>query len=329
MSDKTLVERFRYAKPTRQDMAVIIAYFNPIGYKNPKTNIQTVLEIHEAAGIPTFVGEIAFKDTPFLLPKSDRVFQYRTESYMFYKENLMMQVEKQVPETYTKVVLLDADILFESATWYDTVSKLLDSSHVVRPFKLAKCMDLTYKHIQSKTSVCHPGYAWAFQRKALHAIRIYEYAVIGGGDNVLDSQVFGKLIKHLAYQKDLNIVPLGLTKSTAEITIYHMYHGQTNNRQYDTRHSVLMRLLQTYSLSGASQLVERREDGILEWKPEYRDTMNAAQRRYLMMKKLKEMCCIEEQSCPVFLVSFLSFLAFLQNVPQSFRTRVAFRYAVH
>jgi hypothetical protein len=285
MADKTLVKRFCYAKPTRNDMAVVIAYFNPVAYKNPKTNIQTVLELHEAAGIPTFVGEIAFKDASFLLPESDTVFQYRSESYMFYKENLMMQVEKRIPETFTKIVLLDGDILFESDAWYDTVSNALDTSDVVRPFKIAKCMDQTYKQIEAKHSTMHPGYAWAFQRKALRTIGIYEYAVIGGGDNVLNSQISCAPVRHLPYRKDLHIVPLGLTRSIVNITLYHMYHGQMKHRQYDTRQSVLLDLLSRYSLPSASHLIERREDGILEWKHEYRGIMNNILFNYFTHRK--------------------------------------------
>ena len=197
----------------------------------------------------------------------------------------MMQVEKQIPETFTKVVLLDGDILFASPTWYDTVSKLLDSSDVVRPFKIANCMDLTYKKIESKVSSVHPGYAWAFQRKSLRTIGIYENAVMGGGDTVLECKVFCKPVSYLAYKKDVEIVPLGLTQSTADITIYHMYHGQIKNRQYSTRHDVLLRLLLQYSHPSISYMLERREDGIMEWKLPYRATMNRTLLTYFTGRK--------------------------------------------
>ena len=80
----------QYNTPDVKDMAIIFVYFNPCKYRRIIQNVLTVKHQMDCAKIPYFIGEIKHdSDSEYLFSKSDNVFQYSSNSYMFYKENLI------------------------------------------------------------------------------------------------------------------------------------------------------------------------------------------------------------------------------------------------
>ena len=102
-----------YATPTTPDMAVLMTYFNPANSVRILQNFLQVRYFLQKAAIPLYTAELAFNESPFLL--KDATVQFRTTSYMFYKENLIKLLTATIPTTYTKLCILDADIMFEQA----------------------------------------------------------------------------------------------------------------------------------------------------------------------------------------------------------------------
>ena len=102
-----------YAEPTTADMAVLMTYFNPANSVRILQNFLQVRYFLQKAAIPLYTAELAFNESPFLL--KDATVQFRTTSYMFYKENLIKLLTATIPTTYTKLCILDADIMFEQA----------------------------------------------------------------------------------------------------------------------------------------------------------------------------------------------------------------------
>jgi hypothetical protein len=271
----------KYETPDVCDMAIVIVFFNPTQSIRIMQNLCYVKSLLEAADIPTFYGELAFDTNPYMLPCASNTVQWRSPSYMFYKENLIVQLEKSIPPQYTKLCILDADIVFEESGWYTMLSKMLDSYTIVQPYSQAHMLDLTFQKNGVKQSCLkekngHSGFGWAFQRPWFQRNPFFEYALIGGGDSIFCQQmeVVDKI--SYAYMEDLNMLPLlePYTKAFLDTQIYHLPHGNRANRQFMTRHEVLRKQIHAFGVRYVRDLTLRRDDGILVWKPEYMEIMN-------------------------------------------------------
>jgi hypothetical protein len=90
--------------------------------------------------------------------------------------------------------------------------------------------------------------------------------------------------RYLYYMEDYKSMSESGTTETSigyvDNTIYHLYHGPSVSRQYGSRHDDLWRFLRSKKITRLSDLVERREDGIFEWIPTYRDECNALLLKY-------------------------------------------------
>lgn len=270
-----------YTKADVNDVAVLIVFFNPTQSVRIIQNLLYVKSLFEAAAIPAFYGELAFQDNPFVLSSASNVFQWRSTSYMFYKENLIVQLEKLVPNTYTKLCILDADIVFKNKDWYKKLSELLDTYTIVQPFSEAYLLDLSFK-LESKKASClkekngHCGFGWAFQRPWFQRNPLYEYALIGGGDSFFGEQLHLVEKWPSAYTDDLSKLPEieAHTKTFLDTVVYHLPHGKRSNRQFMTRHEVLKKQLGVLGVPNLKAIVFRDSNGILAWKPEYSKAMN-------------------------------------------------------
>jgi hypothetical protein len=279
-----------YAKPTRKDLAVVIPFFNPTKSMRIIQNILFVTNLLSTTGIPYFVVEAATGSTPFTFTEAPNVFQYRTASYMFYKENLIVAAEKRIPAEFTKLLLLDSDILFDAPNWYDQISAILDSKQVIQPFSEAIWLGPDFvpgqrKHnmFQPEKGETHPGFAWAFRRDWYSRVGFFEYAIIGGGDIMFYFRLkSGNFSRHRCYKEDFDaLAPIPPPSvGFVNFNVYHLFHGPLKSRQYLSREEVLWTFLQSKGLTRVSALVERREDGIFEWMPRYRDEVNALMLTY-------------------------------------------------
>lgn len=286
----------RYNEPEVKDAAVILAFFNPAQSVRIVQNLMMVKSLLEAAHIPTFIGEIAHKDRPFVLPTSSHVFQFRTESVMFYKENLLAAVERYVPSAYTKIIVLDADVVFENPDWYRVFSAALDTAHVCQGYKYAQYLKLDFSYSEEKVGAIvsphgHTGFAWGFQRSWFRSPGLFEYALTGGGDTMFYAQIRPsdpRLIfpAYAADFKDHPRTPADTVIGFADLRVFHLPHGSKDNRQYKERHDVLVAKLRELKITRLSDAVERRpHDGMFEWKPVYRETLNALLLAYFRARK--------------------------------------------
>jgi hypothetical protein len=279
-----------YDPPIKPDMVVVMAFFNPAKSLRILQNILLVNSLFERSKIPFFIGEIAFNDDPYVFPTAENIVQYRSESFMFYKENLINLLVAKLPHEFTKIVMLDADIVFYEPNWYTVVSQKLDTCAVIQPFQKANYLNQQFQVIQIKQSLSaspsngHTGFAWAFQRSWLTANPLFEYTVIGGGDSILKARILQTPLMsvHKKYEKDYNAYnpkraePLGF----CPLTIYHLPHGVKENRQYDTRDNDLGTKFSALKIASVSDAVKRRDDGLLVWKDAYRTELNKLMKTY-------------------------------------------------
>lgn len=288
--------RLRYKVPEVKDMAVVLVFFNPADSLRIVQNLYYTKALLDMAEIPVYVGELAFDDQPFVLPASPTVFQYQSSSIMFYKENLISIVEKQIPAQYTKIAIIDCDIVFKDPEWYEKASAALDTYTAVQPFTTAQRLTHTFQLEREGTGVAasggtgfHSGFAWAFQRAWFQTVGIFEYAVIGGGDTVLVSRLYDRPIPDMikvceAEYNNWSKYP-NISVGNTDSTLCHLPHGLRADRNYTNRQRVLMNQIEALHVETLSDLLERREDGLLEWKPVYRTEMNMLLMQYFINRQ--------------------------------------------
>ena len=262
-----------YIEPTRKDTAVLLAFYNPAGFKRILNNILYVIHILREKDIPVFIVECVFGDASPEIPKADLVV--RSNSYMFYKEQLLNKLETVVPAKYTKLVMLDGDIIFDSPDWVDQISVSLDTHDIIQPYEKACWLMPGNKIIRSwkysygyaitnnkkidtaKLHTYHPGFVWAFKRTIFKELGgFYPNAIVGGGDMLFTFNFFTESIPPEwlsdsiktnipieawpAYHANFKRVnpKLGIINVRA----LHLFHGLTLNRQYKTRYSTVAKV---------------------------------------------------------------------------------------
>jgi len=291
-----------YATPTRSDMAVILVYFNACEYKKLAQNLLLTYQTLVRADIPVFLVEHCFRDQVPLFPENGTtIFNTKSESYMFYKENLINWIMPKIPEQYTKFYMMDCDLLFEKATWYDDVSALLDSHDIVQPFKIAIWLDsdlkssvlkrdsFVYAIIENKPYslvLTHPGFAWAVRRDFIQPIGVFDINILGSGDTIFASSVLqldtnnieDMWIKYMNwclpyytdYYKRFDKVRVIYYSQN----IYHLWHGSKVNRSYNTRYADFNVICNKYNIKTKEAIFELNSYGVYEYKLEYREEFN-------------------------------------------------------
>jgi hypothetical protein len=262
----------------KKDMAICFVVFNPSQSKRIVMNYFYVKNKLVSQGLPVFTLELVYKDCE---PEIPDAFHVSSSSFLFHKENLYRILEKKIPSNYTKLAFLDADIYFSDKEWYTKTSELLNTYDVVQPFERAHWLDLTYKKfLRTKTSiVCdqnsewnfqyHPGFAWCMRRDFYTKVGFFDYAIGGGGDMLTVAAWLCKILpdrcetlspplqkKYIEFQQG----PQPRITFLKDIEIYHLFHGTLENRQYNTRHTVLQ------IEKDIEELIEPNKEGVWEWK---------------------------------------------------------------
>jgi hypothetical protein len=300
------IEKLKYLEPTKKDLIFIIPYFNYCNDKNMKNNILFVSNLLYESKIPFYIAEILINNDISIFEKTkyyDNIILFRTNSYLFYKENIInLMVEKIKKENiYNKVGILDGDILFMKDNWYDQISKKLDKYDICQPYNCAFYLkkdsinlfqyDNYILSILKNEKDGHPGFIWCFELSFFDTFNFFEYTIIGGGD-----RVFSNILLIQKYEKE-NYFSISLTnylskiknknfsKCFCDMKIYHLFHGELSKRQYSTRNELLINLLKYYNKNDISELLEKNEFGLLQWKKEYLDYSNSIMMKYFNERK--------------------------------------------
>jgi hypothetical protein len=244
-----------YATPLVCDMAIGLVFFNPAKSKRMLMNYLYTVEKLKRAKLPYYTLELVYgKEEPEIAD----AFHYRAKNALFNKEQLCRLLERRMPWRYSKVVFLDADLVFTSPTWYADTSKQLGTHQVVQPFSSAVWLDITYtKSTLERSSVVymnraktydhvyHPGFAWAFKRSWFRRYGFYEYAITGSGDTLSTAAWMGvefpKGYLKPAFARsfaDYRRMPKPTMSCTAG-KVYHLWHGTHKNRKYVDRHQIV------------------------------------------------------------------------------------------
>lgn len=244
-----------YDTPLLCDMAVGLVFFNPAKSKRMLMNYLYTVEKLKRAKLPYYTLELVYGQEE---PEIVDAFHYRAKNALFNKEQLCRLLERRMPWRYSKVVFIDADLVFTSKTWYADTSKQLTKFDVVQPFSSAVWLDVTYTKATLERSsvvymnrtktydhVYHPGFAWAFKRSWFRRYGFYEYAITGSGDTLSTAAWMGVEFPNgylkTAFQRsfaDYRRMPKPSMSCTAG-KVYHLWHGTHKNRKYVDRHQIV------------------------------------------------------------------------------------------
>ena len=278
-----------YNTPTRSDLAVLFVFFDYTGSARILINYLYMIEKMKLANIPVFTMELVIHGK---CPKISDAFHVFASSYLFQKEHLIRLLEKKVPDTFTKLVCLDADLIYTNPDWYDMLSETLDTCNIVQSFSYAHWLDITYKNIEKSALACtylrdkkrgfwanqsqefHPGFGWAFTRKWYQSSGFYDLSIVGCGDSIF-AYTINKLefitekIKLYRKTRDEWAAKISdITLGFLDIEIYHLFHGPLSKRQYMSRDEPFEHI------EDVSSIIEYNEDGVIELtKPELNQAM--------------------------------------------------------
>jgi hypothetical protein len=292
-------------------MAVLMVMFNPTSSVRIVQNWLYVWNKLAAAGIPVFGAELVFPWQKPALADCFKTLTVRSDSIMFHKEKLLARLERDLPETYTKVCCIDCDILFGRADWYDAVSTALDERPVVQPFSSCQWMgpDLRTPVMTNPSGVAqlsviraahatgatdrlngHPGFAMAMRRDLCGVLQ-FPWAVVGGGDAVMFRGVNG-LEGEFVHKKMRRLMTDVLGEYVGRVTgltlgdmglatgdIWHMWHGPLQTRQYYDRYEKFIEALPT-SVKDIRDVLVENEDGVWAWRPDVKSGLNTMMMRY-------------------------------------------------
>jgi hypothetical protein len=261
------------------DVAVVACYFNSHNYASKRRGFELFRGSMERSRVPLFIGECAFGDERFELAPDGSVFQFRTPDLMWQKERLLNLTIERVPDRYTKIAWVDADVLFTNPRWIAEASERLDDVPVVQPFshavRLRPGETSYFGGGERSRGFCftrsalpglsrlkyhlhgHTGFAWAADRGLLSDLGLYDGAVAGTGDHLMAHAfsgdfgsgclqlVFGRssgYLDHFRAWAETAWARVGGRLGYVGGAALHLWHGETANRGYVSRYRDLMRL---------------------------------------------------------------------------------------
>jgi len=230
-----------------------------------------IKRMEEEDNIIFYLTELAYGDQEFMISSANnpRHLQLRTQVPLWHKENVInITIKKLLPSTWKAVAWLDTDIEFENITWASDTLKLLKEFDIVQMFSHCLYLDnmnnpetiqqsyafLDYNNLIKKQlgiAFPHSGYAWACTHDFYNRINgLFEYGIVGSGDFYLvkalynlENKVNGISIYFDDFYKKYfdNIVNQKPKIGYVPVIIKHYYHGDKNNRQYNSRNNILIK----------------------------------------------------------------------------------------
>jgi hypothetical protein len=206
---------------TSNDLWVIAAYFNPVGFARRRSQFDV---FRERLNAPLAVVELAYGERAELGPgDADILIQRRGGDVLWQKERLLNLALEALPPECTKVVWADCDLVFADPGWVEKTSRALEDVPVVQPYTTVYDMarDATPPptssdsfvlarpslaalavagkfdsedvpdHTQGWGDWCSPGHAWAIRRELLEAHGLYDAMVVGSGDVGIAAAIMG------------------------------------------------------------------------------------------------------------------------------------------
>lgn len=269
-------------KSQPEKLHVVIVVSNPCEYKRRwQLAREFIQRVKDHPNIHLHIVELLYPNQTQVLENS---FVLRTEHPIWHKESMInVGIRKLLPEDWTKVAWVDADIEFDNFHWVEDTLNLLNLYDIVQMFSHALDLDYSekpmhiwqgaayqYQHQMKKGTgldYWHPGYAWACTRKAYDQMGgLFDRGVLGSGDDHMFKAWMGSYDSvpkdvedgYRLALKEYTERCIGLDIGYVPGVIRHYFHGSKKNRKYTERWTILIK----HKFNPYKHLI-RNEDGLV------------------------------------------------------------------
>lgn len=262
------------------NMAVLTCHFNWCGYNTPVKNLNAFINRMAIDGIPVYGVELSLTDK-FVTTDRPNWYQIKVtkENVCFQKEACINLLEKRIPDKYTKIAWIDADLTFTNKNWYQDACKKLDTYKLVQLYESGIDTDKTGKLLEHTNGIVfaggprvelgyfgYPGGAIAARRDFFKECGLYSHSFMGSGDSILMYTMYdvpmlrhipdGKYEKYLEWKGKLKKYIQKEDISYIEGSFIHDWHGDKNDRSYIERNAIISKV-------DVDKSVELDENGLL------------------------------------------------------------------
>lgn len=280
-------------------LAVVTCHFNFAGYTRPRQNLWRFLRQIERDGIPVYGVEVYAESAPITRGTKNWIqIEANCNQIMWQKEAALNLAEKMVPESYSNIAWIDADVWFDRPDWANATEKSLRKNDVVQMFRNAQLTDRDGSIFMKRESVglscltqkwdTHPGFAWAMRRELWRKGNgLYPLAITGGADTLMSLTFWGRepwegvwilqgsnrLLYH-QWAKNYEGVSVG----AVPMDCYHEWHGEFKNRGYSERAKALSTL-------DSDKHLKIGENGLMEFTSEADPDLILAMHQYYFSRR--------------------------------------------
>jgi hypothetical protein len=271
------------------DLHVIAVISNPVRYQSRYKLFKRFEKMVQDSGAILHVVEAAFGERPPAITSFDspRHYIFRTQDELWHKENMWNIALPRLPHDFKYVACVDADTRFARPDWAEETVHQLQHYEVVQMWSeahdLTPDFNIYQKHLgfvycelhgypkvqmtygsgssklqasygsgSSKRLYWHPGYAWAYTRKAIDTFGgLLDTAILGAADRHMAHALFGTAEESLhsgltpGYKKAVmewqeRAAYLHQDVGYVPGAILHDFHGKKKDRKYADRWQILI-----------------------------------------------------------------------------------------
>lgn len=259
------------------DICIITCIYNPTDSLDRINNFKKFYEFVGRYGLMDdfYICEVLKTGQSSIIPESHtNVLKLTSDSILWHKESALNCVLKILPDKYKKVIIMDADIVYNNNDWWKKIDEMLETNVAVQGFstiKYCSYLDIgrgdikkgsVYDYFSTTKVNITQGSSGGVMAYNLNYLKymdgLYDKCIIGGGDSV-NLVPFGKyVIRRTTFTcvcKDLHQELLsyffkamdfldveGKQKSVIaylDETPRHLFHGTLINRDYANRRDII------------------------------------------------------------------------------------------
>ena len=271
------------------DFAILIPYFNPVGYQSHPRKLFAALGAFHEAGL---ADDVFLVGAGASRPSWPNVLFWDDEcAFLWHKERLLNIGARVLPDSYTHVVWADSDIIV-GPDWATAVRAAFKRAAIVQCFSSAVYLTETGVRALPRPSALCPGAGgllggcWGAERSLFSSgPGLFEMALVGGADGILACELpdesplpsapwladlppvlarswSDQLLAELdQWRAAVRHWMAGKRAVAAEAAVEILLHGPFLDRQYNDRQSLL---------AGAdpSRHLVREPDRVFRWSAE-------------------------------------------------------------
>lgn len=262
-------------KRKNKDLAVVCCFYNPCDYKSKLNNFISFYDSIKHQIDRVEVIELVYNQRQTQpLPEYVKSSKVYTDSILWHKENLLnIGIKKVISEGYENIAWIDADVLFENSFWVSDTIECLKRNNICQIFSIAEKIHSNHStfhpsavrywkevgNILPGSQPYHTGHAWAAKASILSHMPLYDKSITGGADSLIWLSCFASkynfseiISSHPIFRlkcKKYYLDFLTWAQEWSELidakidhvfcNIKSLHHGDTKNKQYISRYSIL------------------------------------------------------------------------------------------